>query len=494
MKKTRIAVGVVIALGVIWTGGAWFTGKQLEKNMDQLVQQANAALNQTVPGSHLQLSYQDYQRGLFSSSVRLVLQSSSQTEDNSLLKPGQSIVLKETIDHGPFPLAQLKKLNLMPGMASIHSELENTVPVKPLFDLTGGASILQAETRVDYSKATSSDIHLLPVSYADTDSRKKLDFKGGILSVQADSKGDKISMTGDIDSLTLTTQNPFDMAVQFTLNGVKLDSTSHLSPDGLRIGDQNLAIKSILGSVDGKESLTLEDLIGKTVLDAKDSRVSALADYSFGKLKLQGQDFGHSKLHIALSDLDSKAVQQFATQYNNQILMLAADPALQNNPDLYQQQMSEFLATNLPLLLKGGPSFSIEPLSWANDKGESRFDFTVKFKDPATITPETTPKTLTQQLDNLLTSVDAKLNISTEMATEMMTHEALATGKNQEQAAQQAEQQVKSLATMGQMFNLTTQQDKNILSAIQYADGQITINGEKMPLEQFLSRYMQGIQ
>jgi uncharacterized protein YdgA (DUF945 family) len=29
-------VGVIIALGVIWTGAAWFTGKQLEKHMDQL--------------------------------------------------------------------------------------------------------------------------------------------------------------------------------------------------------------------------------------------------------------------------------------------------------------------------------------------------------------------------------------------------------------------------------------------------------------------------
>ena len=29
MKKTKVAVGVIVALGVIWTGTAWFTGKQL---------------------------------------------------------------------------------------------------------------------------------------------------------------------------------------------------------------------------------------------------------------------------------------------------------------------------------------------------------------------------------------------------------------------------------------------------------------------------------
>ena len=179
MKKTKIAVGVVVALGVIWTGGAWLTGKQLEKNMDQLVQQANAQIRDTAPESRLQLSYQDYQRGLFSSTVRLILQSSSQTEDNSILKPGQSIVMKESIDHGPFPLAQLKKFNLIPSMASVHSELENTDPVKKLFEIAKGQSIVQVETRVGYSGSTDSDVRLLPADYSNAQTGERFAFNGG---------------------------------------------------------------------------------------------------------------------------------------------------------------------------------------------------------------------------------------------------------------------------------------------------------------------------
>ncbi|RCA04557.1 DUF945 family protein, partial [Klebsiella pneumoniae] len=26
MKKSLVAAGVIVALGVVWTGGAWFTG------------------------------------------------------------------------------------------------------------------------------------------------------------------------------------------------------------------------------------------------------------------------------------------------------------------------------------------------------------------------------------------------------------------------------------------------------------------------------------
>jgi uncharacterized protein YdgA (DUF945 family) len=45
---------------------------------------------------------------------------------------------------------------------------------------------------------------------------------------------------------------------------------------------------------------------------------------------------------------------------------------------------------------------------------------------------------------------------------------------------------------MGQMFKLTTQQDNNIVTSLQYATGQVTMNGDKMALDQFLARYMLG--
>ena len=56
MKKTQVAVGVVVALGVVWTGAAWFTGKKLESNMDQMIQNANAQLTAMAPNSRLKVS------------------------------------------------------------------------------------------------------------------------------------------------------------------------------------------------------------------------------------------------------------------------------------------------------------------------------------------------------------------------------------------------------------------------------------------------------
>ena len=71
MKKSLVAAGVIVALGVVWTGGAWFTGKQLEGRIADMVQQANAQLRSSAPESGLELSYQDYQRGLFLSLIHI---------------------------------------------------------------------------------------------------------------------------------------------------------------------------------------------------------------------------------------------------------------------------------------------------------------------------------------------------------------------------------------------------------------------------------------
>ena len=490
MKKTKIAVGVVVALGVIWTGGAWFTGKQIESHMDTLVQNANAQLNNIAPESRLKVSYQDYQRGLFSSRAKLVVQASSQTEDSSLLKPGQSIVFNEKIDHGPFPLAQLKKFNLLPGMASVHSELENTDAAKPLFDLTKGESVVQADTRISYSGATSSAIKLVPIDYQNAESGQRFAWNGGTLQIDADAKGDKVSFDGDIDSIAITTKNQLDMPVLFALNGLKTTANTRLSPQGVRIGDQDINLKKLTASVDGKEALVMEGLKGTSSFDSDDKAVSGSIDYSLDNLKMKDQSFGQGKLVMKLSQLDGAALKTFSDNYNAQVQALLNQPGITEDPQRYQEQVSQILVANLPTLLKGEPIINVAPLSWKNDKGESSFNLSVQFKDPATATGQA--QNINQAADRVLKTLDGKLVVSMDMATELMTRVAMAEGHPQDQAAKLAEQQVKGVAAMGQMFKLTTQQDNNIVTSLQYGTGQVTMNGEKMPLDQFLARYMLG--
>lgn len=490
MNKTKIAVGVVIALGAIWTGAAWLTGKQIESHMDQIVQNANAQLAQIAPDSRLKVSYQNYQRGLFTSRTQLVVQASSQTEDNALLKPGQSVVLNETIDHGPFPFAQLKKFNLIPSMASVHSELENTPALKTLFELTKGQSVIEADTRIGYSGATASAIRLLPLDYQNAQTGERYAWNGGKLGIDSDADGDRVNFDSDIESVALTVRNEANLPVLFTLNGLHLNGKTHLSPQGVRIGEQNAEMKKFSASVNGQEAAVLEGMDIKTQFDANGNNVSGQVDYAVDKVTLENRHFGSGKMTLKLSQLDGQALKTFSDNYRSQMQALMNQPGIQQDPERYQAGVRQILSANMPLLLKGDPVVTIAPLSWKNDKGESTFNLAAHFKDPATASGAA--QTPADALSRMLKTLDGKLVINMPMATEMMKQVAMAEGYQESDADKLADQQVKGLAAMGQMFRLTQQQDDNIVTSLQYNGTQVTMNGEKMPLDGFLSRYMLG--
>ncbi len=147
--------------------------------------------------------------------------------------------------------------------------------------------------------------------------------------------------------------------------------------------------------------------------------------------------------------------------------------------------MTEAFFSALPLMLKGDPVITIAPLSWKNSQGESALNLSLFLKDPATT--KEAPQTLAQEVDRSVKSLDAKLTIPVDMATELMTQVAKLEGYQEDQAKKLAKQQVEGASAMGQMFRLTTLQDNTITTSLQYANGQITLNGQKMSLEDLLA-------
>jgi uncharacterized protein YdgA (DUF945 family) len=108
-------------------------------------------------------------------------------------------------------------------------------------------------------------------------------------------------------------------------------------------------------------------------------------------------------------------------------------------------------------------------------------------KDPATATGEA--QTLAQEVDRSVKSLESKLTIPMDMATEFMTQIAKLEGYNEDDAGKLAGQQVKGLAAMGQMFRITTVEDNVISTSLQYSNGQVTLNGQKMTLEEFVGMF-----
>jgi len=130
---------------------------------------------------------------------------------------------------------------------------------------------------------------------------------------------------------------------------------------------------------------------------------------------------------------------------------------------------------------------TVAPLSWKNSKGETNLNLSLFLKDPSAAAGE--PQTLSQEVDRGVKSLDSKLTIPMDMATEFMTQIAKLEGYGDDDAGKLASQQVKGLAAMGQMFRITKVEDNTISTSLQYARGQVTLNGDKMPLDVFVSMF-----
>lgn len=105
MKKSLVAVGVIIAVGAVWTGASWYTGSKVESEFSRVIEKTNQALAVSLPDTGIVLKVENYQRGIFSSNADVLITSADST-DNS-----DAIVIKTNIDHGPF--LYLKWLNLI---------------------------------------------------------------------------------------------------------------------------------------------------------------------------------------------------------------------------------------------------------------------------------------------------------------------------------------------------------------------------------------------
>lgn len=75
------------------------------------------------------------------------------------------------------------------------------------------------------------------------------------------------------------------------------------------------------------------------------------------------------------------------------------------------------------------------------------------------------------------------------MATGLMAEVTGLEGYQPANTVKLADQQVKGLVAIGQIFRTTTVEDNAINSSLQYANGQVTLDGQRMPLENFTAMF-----
>ncbi|MEH0875900.1 YdgA family protein [Pectobacterium cacticida] len=491
MKKSLVAVGIIVALGAVWTGASWYTGKQLAQHIDDFTDTLNTQLKQHYPNAGLKVVYRDYQGGIFSSTLAYVLQADGTAKGAQLLAPGEEIVFNETVSHGPFPLAQLKTFNIAPAMASVHSELANTPAVQSWFELTKNNPVVTAETRIAYSGDTTSLVTLAPI---DQQSPEQSVFFSGAqaeLDIGHDLRSSRLDTA--IASMKMERKNAWGQTERLDVSDFIIKGNNQKGKFDLDLGNSDLSLKTLTFAVEGDDPVTVNNLSLQSRVTEDDKNLAGNLVVSLGSLMIGDRNLGAGNINVSLSQLDGASTRQFLTAYQNNVQKLLQDPTT-IDPDTYQNEIALTARQYLPQLLKGNPIIEIAPISWKNSKGEGTFTLALNLTDPLQNTDNAVNATVSDEEKIIRQSVkklDATLNVPLDMLAELMVQSRAKPANDEEykQAMSTAQQQAKLIADIGQMNQMSVTKDNAITSSLHYADGQVNFNDNIVSLADFIAPY-----
>jgi uncharacterized protein YdgA (DUF945 family) len=484
MKKSAL-VGVVVVLGAVWTGTAWYTGQKAEDFVNQSITNANDSLKTLSDkwgiGSKVELV--SFERGVFSSTARYRVKFTLPAADG---KPAEDrdVLFVEHLSHGPLPLSNLKTGAFMPAMVASDFALEETPAVKEWFAAAKGATPLTGHYSVSYAKNITGKFNLAPVEVAKGDTN--LSFSGMTGNVEYATGTDHGVFDLKTDKLVLSGQSENSDIVSMALQGITLTSDMTPASNDMYVGSQKVTFKDWTITSKEKPPVQFKDTTIAVDVTEANSLMGAKMALDFGMINVQAKDMAGMKLAIDVQKLDSKAFKALNDVYEAASRRMMQSKGEEQTPQFTPEEQ-QVLKTNVGLLLAGNPTLAVSPLEVRTANGTSTFNLNLDLTKPASMDGEFAD-TLTQAVRKL----DAKVVLSKGNLSDLMAIEPQMRGVPAEQAAQTAKGQAEMVGTMAAAMGMAKVENNNIVSYLNYADGQVDFNGKKMPVEQFLMMVMSG--
>nr|ELR5039754.1 YdgA family protein [Providencia stuartii]ELR5080417.1 YdgA family protein [Providencia stuartii] len=412
MKKSLVAVGVIVAVGAAWTGASWYTGSKVENELNKIISNTNEFFAANAPEAGVVFKVENFKRGVFSSQANIVI---SAAESNG---PDETIVFNTDIEHGPFPLSQVAKFNLIPKLGAANIELANNAATKELFEITKGKPFISGTAVVGYSKSIDSNLELLPIEYSKDDA--SISFSGSKLVFN--SSADFADVDGSIITDNLVIQKA-DKSESMTLKGLKITTNVTKSQYGFYTGKQDLVIADTDFNIPETKFSFKNLVIGSDTVLEKES-VKGSISYSIDDLKALEQNLGSGKVALSIDKLDAKALGKFVEQYNKAL----AEGLATGDPSAAAEQVAmDMMTKTLPELLQSKPTFSISPAYWKNDAGQSSIDLSMTFNkwDQDELTSLAMANKVDEAVKSLLTSFDFNFTLNKPMAIELIAQAAI---------------------------------------------------------------------
>ncbi|OPA99130.1 hypothetical protein BFW88_00195 [Pseudomonas fluorescens] len=486
-KPAVVLLGFVVAVGVVSAGGAWYTGKQLEPVLQTAIQNANKELQTSMAGvdGTLSLELVSLDRGVFSSTAhyRLKGQGSVFGAEN----PNPELLFVDHIEHGPLPVSRLVTLKWLPVMATSHYALERNPTTEKWFAAAKDVSPLKGVANIGYTRSVSGNIELLPLEFKDD--KSSVSFSGANMNFDGTAEGQKVKADGFMNSLKVAAVDANGEAFEAELAGLTIASNLEKSTFGFYTGQNTIELSDSKFTFGPQKAvLSFKGFEQKDSSETKDNNLAGRVDYKIDEIGYQGKAVGSAAMALSMKNIDIPAMLVLTKLYQDKMQPVqAAAAAGEPAPELQLTDAEQALAeANVNQVLAAKPHLALENLSLKTTHGESKFNLLVDLAKPASM--ELPPVELGKQMVSLL---DANLSLSKPMIADVSALQAQLGGvtdpKAIEQQSQMAAEMVSGMAVGTQLATLV---GSDVVSKLHYTNNEVTFNGQKMTVEQFIGFVM----
>lgn len=469
MKKTGIAIAVLLAAGAAATGGAWYTGTQLEGVLNDAVAKSNEQISKQLPGMGMKLELVSLDRGFWSSDARYRIDLGTLGSD----LPSSELIVLDHIQHGPLPLSRLKRLQLVPVLAHSSARLEQNALLEPVFKLTGGAEPILVESSIGFDRSAKGQMHVAPMSFTE-EGKGSFDFSGFKGDFATTEDASQVKIDGNVESILVKVLGSDEASVQ--LKGLNIASDRERGSAGVYLGEGHFSLDSMEVTSGEIEPVALRRIVQKDSMTQSGDKLAGTLSYEIGEVSYAGKSLGSTRMDWSIGDFDATAVKSLMDLYNAYAMRLQASQAIEPTDEERAQLMSAVEG-----LLAGKPKLALENLSFKTANGESSFSLKLALAKPQSL--ELPPEELVKQL---LTSLDARLVVAKPMISDVVGYKALFEPDADPQAvAAEAKMMAEMAGEMAGAMQLGKLEGDKIVSNLNYANGQVDFNGQVMPVEQF---------
>ena len=481
MKKSVVALGVIVALGAVGVGGAWFTGEKAQTEYLRQIELANKQAQALGLSDSFKVVYKNkqFERGFFT----------SQVEDEvviSLPKEGKvfTIPLSTKLYHGPFPLDQLTKFNFMPVMFSAQGVIGKNETTQPLFDLLKSDKPVQYQATTSYNLSTKGKVELAGGELTDPESpRTKVTWSNINMGfdVNKDLAG-KYDMTLNEVSATVLSEvmekhdsEDIPKSITMKMKGMKVEGSYNPTKWAyIYTGKATSLVDSFeMATLDyaGKESTVVQKgfkAISDISLDG--DFVSAKSENTVDSIAIDGKDFGKLTYNSELNHIEANAANALIEALFTVFKSVSDDENA--NQEMVSEILSSWAENHGMAIFNNQPQIKLNPVSISDDQGKVSLDLNVALaKDPKfDLMAGSLYKQFTDFAVNIHVDKAAVEKLMTQLDPE--ADKALIKAQIEEQAKQAAAQ------------NIVVNNDKNVTLNLVLEKGELKLNGQVIPEEQ----------